>query len=203
MKKYFYAILIIIIIGLSYLRFNAPTSLPLNSPSPTPSPTTTPSPLVTSSLTTDYFSLDYPREASAPAASTNPDSIEWRITYMGDTQRSSSRTQTELFDGYIVSLTRFEVVDTANAARTQANADRQGVIDACGEDGATPISEGKVGSNPALTFYGGCLGEATQYYLTNNQALYRITAMVVGPDNALKSYNQSVQNIFASLKFVD
>ena len=202
MKNSFYVILILIIIGLSYLRIsnsNIPSPTPTTSPLATTSPT--PSPINTTSLTTQYFTLNYPLEATTPAVSTNPDSIEWRVVYMGESQKASGRTQTELFDGYAVSVARFEVHTTTDSARLQAEADRQGTIDACGDEGATPITEGKVGSYPALTFFGRCLGEATQYYLINNDALYRITAMVVGPEADLARYNQAVQSIFASLKF--
>jgi hypothetical protein len=204
MKNYFYALLIVIIIVLSYFKFYSANSTPITTTSPAPSASLAPSasPIAVSPLNTDFFTLTYPVEATTPAVIKSPDSIEWRIMYMGDTQKASGRTQTELFDGYMVSLTRFEVPTSTNSARLQAEADRQSTIDACGEGGATPISEGKVGSYPALTFFGGCLGEATQYYLTNNGELYRITAMVVGPETTLKSYNQLVQNIFTSLKFL-
>lgn len=205
MKNYFYALLIFIIIVLSYFKFVAATSTSLTttSPSPTPSLVPSPSPVATNPLITDYFSLDYPVEATTASVIESPDSLEWRVVYMGDTQKASGRTQTELFDGYMVSLTRFEVPTSTDSARLQAEADRQSTIDACGEEGATPITEGKVGSFPALTFYGGCLGEATQYYLINNDSLYRINVMVVGPEAMLPKYNQLVQIIFSSLKLVD
>lgn len=201
MKKLFYLILILIIIGLSYLKWSAATTgNTAVTPSPTPSPSSSSQAQNTKSLETAYFKLDYPLEATSSSVNEGPDSLGWRISYMGDTQKNSGRTQTELFDGYAVTLTRFETIGT-QVDLEQANADRQGIIDACGEENVTKIESAKLGSYDALTFFGGCLGEANHYYLMIADSLYRLTEMVVGPESSLPQYHQSTKLIFDSLKF--
>ena len=203
MKKIFYLILIIIILGLSYLKWSAATmEKSVIETTTTPSPSSTPQPQPSQSLETDYFKLDYPLEATSSSVSEGPDSLGWRISYMGATQKNSGRTQTELFDGYIVTLTRFEVIGT-QVDLEQASADRLGIIDACGDDKATKIESAKLGAYDALTYFGGCLGEANHYYILVADSLYRLTEMVVGPESSIPQYQQSTKLIFDSLNFSD
>lgn len=204
MKKTLYIILIFIALGLLYvrIRYSSPVQDNLASPSPSPtsvSSTTAPRVGLSKTLSNDYFILSYP-EVATTSSSTAPDAREWNITYMGEEQRKSGRTQTELWDGYALSITRFETVGD-NPDRVQAEADRQGTIDACGEENVTEIKNGKVGSYSALTYFGGCLGEADQYYLMIADTLYRVTVMVVGSDQYKPGYQTVVTAILDSLRF--
>lgn len=203
MKKTLYIILIIIALGLLYVRVRYSSPLVESVPNPSPSIVSSSSPIprvaLDKTLSNDYFSLSYP-EVATTSTSTTPDAREWAITYMGEEQTKSGRTQTELWDGYAISITRFETVGD-NPDRVQADADRQGTIDACGEENATEIKNGKVGSYAALTYSGGCLGEADQYYLMIADTLYRVTVMVVGSDGYKPGYQAVVSAILDSLSF--
>ena len=202
MKKALYIFLIIIALALTYLKFNYGGEVS-PAPSPIPSPVVVASPIpMVRSFTTDYFTLEYPVEASAAAESEGIDFHSWRIYFMGDKQRASGRTQTELFDGYAVSLTRFEGVGE-ELERTQAEADQQGIIDACGKENVTDIVSKKYLARQILTFFGGCLGEADYYYFVERDHLYRITSMVVGEDLDKEKYQVTVERILTSLKFTD
>lgn len=201
MKRSLYLILILIITGLIYLRFLSSDRLvPPPPPSPTPSIVASPSPPVRT-LTTLYFTLEYPTTATASSPSESPDGQTWSVSYLGDTQRASGRTQTELFDGYAVTLTRFETAGDDLAA-TQATADRQGIVDACGPENVTEIKPTIIAGHEALSFFGGCLGEATYYSFLAQDTLYRVTVMVVGPDSATPAYQATVDQMLASLKFL-
>jgi hypothetical protein len=196
----FKGFLVLIIIGLAYLRFgynqqavDTPTASPAIS-SPTPSLSSL------QTLETPYFSLQYPLEASATPSVESPDSEEWRVSYMGDTQKESGRTQTELFDGYIVTITKFEVVDASSSAQIQADTDRQGIIDACGDDRVTKIKSDKLGDIDVISYFGGCLGEATNYYFEDGDSLYRISKMVVGSEVDVAKYNLIVDSMLDSFK---
>lgn len=200
MKKVFYLILIAIILGLSYLKWQANNEQFVASPSPTPSPSASPIKSSTNKLETLYFELDYPLDASSSTLSEGPDSQSWRISFMGDTQKNSGRTQTELFDGYIITVTRFEAIGE-QVDLDQANADRQGIIDACGEDNVTKIESSKLGTYDTVSYYGGCLGESTQHYLISGGSLYRISEMVVGPQSSIQKYEEQSKAILDSLIF--
>lgn len=204
MKKTLYIILTLIALGLLYVRVRYSTPSDESMPSPTPtiasaSPSTKPRVALSKTLSNDYVSLSYP-EVATTSASTAPDSQEWAITYMGEEQVKSGRTQTELWDGYAISITRFEATGD-NPDRVQAEADRQGTIDACGQENVTDIKNGKVGTYAALTYFGGCLGEADQYYLMIADTLYRVTVMVVGSDNYKTGYQTTTSAILETLRF--
>lgn len=204
MKKTLYIILTLIALGLLYVRvrYSAPSGESLSSPTPTTtsaSPSTEPRVALSKTLNNDYFGLSYP-EVATTSTSTAPDSQEWAITYMGEEQVKSGLTQTELWDGYAISITRFEATGD-NPDRVQAEADRQGTIDACGVENVTEIKNGKVGSYAALTYFGGCLGEADQYYLMIADTLYRVTVMVVGSDNYKTGYQTTTSAILETLRF--
>ena len=196
MKKGLYLVLICIALGLGYLKFQA-----ARSPQPTvvssPSPSPTPTPQTENTLETPYFTLTYPLEATV-SSYTSPDSSTWAISYLGKSQRESGRTQTELFDGYNLSLTHFEVVGD-NVRRTQAEADRTGIVDSCGQENVTVIRTSAFSNYEALTFYGGCLGEADYYYLQTESGLYRVTKMIVGPDEYIPEYEKSIDLILSKL----
>ena len=194
----FKAFLVLIIIGLAYLRYGMKEQV-VESPKPSSAIIPSPSPLSMRTLETPYFSLEYPLEASAAAVVESPDSMEWRVNYMGKSQLDSGRTQTELFDGYAVTITKFEIVGD-NPDLVQAQADRQGIVDACSEEQVTPIRSDKLGDREVISYFGGCLGEATQYYFEDSGSLYRISAMIVGPDSEVAKYDLIVDSILDSFK---
>lgn len=202
MKKLLYFVLILIILGLGYLRWQgSQQSVPaLVSSSPTPIPTQVLSDTLI--LSTDYFSLSYPMVATQSLISESPDSTTWSVSYMGPEQLSSGRTQTELFDGYSIGITRFEVVGE-DAVANQVEVDRAGIIDACGEESVDLPKAGQLGQYDTLTYYGGCLGEATYHYLLIKDSLFRISSMVVGSSDDLVDYSSTVNQIFKSLVFVE
>lgn len=203
MKKTLYLVLVLIIFGLSYLKWLAwkapdqPQNTQVSSPEPSSLPKTG------STLKTPYFSIDYPSVASSSPVSELPDSTTWSVSYMGPKQKASGRTQTELFDGYAVSLTRFSEIVGDDPLTTQAESDRQGTIDGCGEDSVTQITSLKLVNHQALSFTGGCLGEATNYYLLAGSALYRISTMAVGTPEDSYNYEQTVKDILSSLEFTE
>lgn len=201
MKKALYLTLIIIAITLAFLKYKYGAEV--TTPSPSPLPTVLPSPTRTvRTFSTDYFTLEYPVNSSAAAESEGVDSKSWHVTYMGDKQKASGRTQTELFDGYALTITRFEGVGES-LENTQAQADRQGIVDICGEENATNINSKSYLGRTMLTFYGGCLGEAYHYYFVENGILYRITSMVAGDEQDKAKYQQTIDQILNSLHFTE
>lgn len=190
--------LALIAFGLAYLRFRASSITPSPSPasssfSPSPSPSQTADWPV---YENEYFSLSYPAQATASARDAGVDQQEWAVTYMGNLQKASGRTQTELWDGYAVSVTRF-LGASEGGAKLQAEIDRQGTIEACGEEGATAIQPGKIGQYDTLTYTGGCLGTAELHYFDQGSITYRITKMVEKPADQAMDY-ETITNLILS-----
>lgn len=194
--------LILIIAGLVYLKFISDQAPQPATDSNTPqiSDFNTPPPTNLVQFTTPYFTLSHDSLATPSTSTPLPDSQEWNIAYMGAKQRALGDTPTELFDGYALTLTRFEVIGS-DPALVQAQADRRVVVDACGDDSATSISGGLLGDFETLTFYGGCLGEATYHYFMVDENLYRLTYMVVGEDSDITNYQAIINSMLKSLTF--
>ncbi|MCE7897622.1 MAG: hypothetical protein DPW11_03010 [bacterium] len=203
MKTALYIVLSLVAIILIYLRFSyggSTTVAPVVSPTSMVS-TPSPSPKVSLSETinNEYFTISHSSSATT-SASRAPDSREWVISYMGEEQKKSGRTQTELWDGYVLAITRFETVGD-DPDKLQAEVDRKGIIDACSEENATPIKSGKVGDYETITFYGGCLGEGDYHYLMLADTLYRLIIMAFGSDQAKLEYQVVVNSMLNSLRF--
>lgn len=206
MKKLLYLVLTLIALLLLYLRFSYAGNsqkLPSTNPSTSPVSSVAPQPKMqvnlTEKLDNAYFTLSYDKEATT-STSRSPDSQEWVISYMGEEQKKSGRTQTELWDGYMLSITRFETVGE-DPDQKQAEVDRRGIIDGCGEDKSTPIKAGKLGEYDTLTFYGGCLGEADYHYIMLADTLYRLTVMTLGSDELKPKYERVIGATLDSLSF--
>lgn len=203
MKKLLYLVLILIIFGLSYLKWQA-----WSNPEPTqPVATTTPAPKLNMSqdsdrLATQYFTLDYPVVASASPVSESPDSLTWTIRFVGETQLKNGRTQSELSDGYAITVTRFPEVVGDDPARNQAESDRQGTINGCGESSVTKIRDEQVAGKNAHAFTGGCVGEATSLYFMDKTSLYRITTMVAGTPEDVFNYQQIVDKSLSTFNLL-
>lgn len=202
MKKALYTVLILIIAGLGYLKWQSWQSpaAPVVTASPTPSPVVVASDNLL--LETTYFSLSYPKVATTTPVSESADSMSWSLRYMGNEQVKSGRTQTELVDGYSIAITAFPSVVGDDPQATQAESDRQGTIGSCGETSVTQIKSVVITGHNAISFSGGCAGEATSYYLMNKEVLIRITTMAVGSPEVTFDYQQSVDKILASLKLL-
>lgn len=203
MKKLLYLTLILVICGLGYLKWQSYRAGDMSAPTPSPSPSpvqTTPM-MTFKKLETPYFTLEYAPEATVSSYS-SPDSETWAVSYMGEAQRKSGRTQTELWDGYSYSVTRFEVAEASGSARVQAQVDRNDTIDACGTDRVTDLREVTFGQRQALSFSGGCVSDATNYYLLEAGALYRISMSNIGDQTTEPLYADALDAITASLHFL-
>lgn len=194
--------LVLIAIAIGYVKYKYGGSSKVDAPllsSPMPSSSIVPGEEAWKTLENEYFSLSYPKDASVSGKEEGPDSVTWRVYRIGDKQLNSGRVQTELFDGYALGITRFITVGD-DAARIQANSDRLSIVNGCGEENATDIKEIKLGNTTALTFNGGCIGQAIYYYLNEGDALYRVTSLIAGEEEDVKTYASVVGKILESFK---
>lgn len=203
MKKTLYIVLSLVAIFLIYLRFIYSGSTPDSPVESPPSIASTPSPQpkisLTETINNEYFTISYNSSATT-SASQSPDSQAWVISYLGEEQKKAGRTQTELRDGYVLTITRFETIG-AEPDKNQAEVDRKGIIDTCGEDNATPIKSGKVGHYTTITFSGGCLEQGDYHYLMIADTLYRLTITTLGSEQAKLEYQSTVNSMLNSLSF--
>ncbi len=202
MKKLLYLVLILIIFGLGYLKWQSWQSPVI--PVVTSSPTPTPAPVVSDdqTLETTYFSLSYPKVATSSPVSESPDSTSWTIRYMGQKQVESGRTQTELFDGYAITFTVFPSVVGDDPALTQAESDRDGSRNGCTDSSVAPIRETELAGKKAYTFTGGCIADSTSFYFIAGDSLYRISTMAVGEPGVVTIYQQAIDKIITSFKII-
>lgn len=203
MKKALYLLLILTIVGLSYLKFKAIGETSSPSPLPSDPPVVVEQKSDEALLTTKYFTLSYPKTAQQNPPSESPDSILWSITYMGAKQVASGRTQTELFDGYALTITVFPEIVGTDPALVQAKADRQGIVDGCGDTNVTKLESTEIAGYQAISFTGGCLGEAIHYYFANQGILYRLTTMIVGDQADIAEYQKTTDRIIRSFKLLN
>lgn len=205
MKNIFYTVLVVMILALGYAKWKyGGETEPIVTPTPTTSPLASSAPAPPSNLintySTPYFELEYPAVATATEQEGSHDSLSWRVSYMGDVQKKSGRTQTELFDGYSIEINRYEAVGD-DLQQTQAESDRQGIIDACGEENVTDIHKSSLNRYNSLSFEGGCLGEAVYNYLIFDGTLYRVTTFIAQPEEQTLDYQDITDTILESLTF--
>ena len=91
MKKTLYVVLIVIALGLFYVRVRYSSTAPVSSPAPETSVTPTASlapaaPVLSEKIDNAYFTLSYPKVATI-SARTAPDSREWVISYRAEGDR--------------------------------------------------------------------------------------------------------------------
>lgn len=199
MKKALYAVLIVIALGLFYVRVRYSATAPASSPAPEASVAPTASlapaaPVLSEKLENAYFTLSYPSVATY-SARTAPDSREWVISYRAE----GDRPQGAINDGYLVSIMRFET-NGGDSDRLQAEADRDTAVESCSKETIMEIKDGKLGSLAALTFDDTC-SSSVNYYVLMGDILYRASVLTVGGDAKKVEYQVVTKAILSSLSF--
>lgn len=199
MKKTLYVVLVIIALGLLYVRVRYSSAVPAGTTttvtSPSPIASIVPiAPILSEQLDNSYFTLSYPSIATY-SARTAPDSREWVISYRAE----GDRLQGEINDGYLVSIMRFET-NGDDSDRLQAVADLEDTKGSCTKETDTEIKEGKLGSLAALTFTNAC-DSSVNYYVLLGDILYRTSVLTVGGDAERAEYQSVTNAILNSLRF--
>lgn len=199
MKKTLYVVLILIALGLLYVRVRYSTTTPISSTasvtSPSPVASIAPAtPVLSEEIDNAYFTLSYPSVATY-SARTAPDSREWVISYRAD----KDRPQGAINDGYLVSVMRFET-NGDDSDRLQAEADQRDAQESCAKETDTEIKEGKLGPLAALTFTNAC-DSSVNYYVLLGDILYRTSVLTVGGDAERAEYQTVTNAILNSLRF--
>lgn len=199
MKKKLNVVIIVIIIllvsGYFYLgKKSSPPNL-LSSPTPTP--------IVKNEIPKNwktYTSQKYNFEFKYPPEARLSDQSEGyvAVSFMGEKQKASGRTQTELFDGYA-----FNIADVTNEG--YKNLDdfyTQKVIQL--KEVCTKIGDPKkitISGKQAITHKLRCLNDYDSYYVLNNNTYFEISLFQVGEAGDLPAYSDTVNKIFSTFRF--
>lgn len=149
-----------------------------------------------------YISKNYNFEFSYPPdAKLNDQSDSYvAVSFMGDKQKATGRTQTELFDGYA-----FNVADVTGNGYSNLDEFYQdkvkGLENVCSSIG-TPeniIVDGR----QAITQKLSCLGDYDVYYIKNGNTYLEIGLLHVGDEQDLPGYTKTVNQIFSTFKFTN
>jgi hypothetical protein len=162
--------------------------------SPTPTSIQTPDPtLGWKTYASEAFSFRYPGEAELRE---QPDTIA--ISFMGNKQKESGRTQTELFDGYAFNV--WQVKDAKSESLSEfADSRIQDLTPVCTEVGN--LSESTVSGVRALTHRLVCLGDYDAYYVKGGDKYYEITLLYVGDEEDQPGYELITKQILSTFRF--
>jgi hypothetical protein len=181
-------------------------------PTPTPSGTSvfstvTPTPDPVADITKDWesysndeYTFKYPKSANLDTKGLAP--YATRVTFMGQQQIDSGRTQTELWDGYTVTISKKGEL----SGKTLKQVVHEDIASSKSTCPVTPeISEPTqttFDQKPAYQFTDSCMGEATQIYLNNSGTVYIITQLTAGDDEHLPGYKETTNQIAETIKFL-
>ncbi len=183
----------------------------VSSEQPSRIPTLTPSEFTTEEGWQTYqntrigYTLRYPQEAklSTPDESEISTASIIRIYYMGETQRQSGRTQTELADGYIINIR--EVAEApGDPAIEFATLRRENTIENCSEYEGNEISEIKqiqLNGNDAYTYsVKNCRVDYEAYFIDNQPIIEIIGMYPAFNEEDKQAYLNQVNSIAQSFK---
>ena len=147
-----------------------------------------------------YTSQKYNFEFKYPPEARLSDQSEGyvAVSFMGEKQKASGRTQTELFDGYA-----FNIADvTAGGYRdlddfyAQKVSELKEICTKIGDPKETTIS-----GRRAITQRLSCLNDYDSYYVLSNNTYFEISLFQVGEAEDLPNYTETVNKIFSTFKF--
>ncbi|MFC1790233.1 hypothetical protein ACFLZP_01975 [Patescibacteria group bacterium] len=173
-------------------------------PSPTiseekPSPTSTPQPDPILEWNT-YQNQKYNYQFKYPPDSKLSDQSDEYVaaSFMGEKQRATGRTQTELFDGYafnVVNVTEGGYGDLDDFFIQKVNQ----LKDVCSS--ISNPRETTVSGRRAITHKLNCLGDYDAYYVKNGDEYFEISLLHVGDEADLPTYTKTVNKIFSTFQF--
>jgi hypothetical protein len=150
------------------------------------------------------MSFQYPPEANfyESSSGTGPSNI-FKVTYMGTKQKASGRTQTDLADGYILTVS-VNAKSAGISVQSLAQQRYAGAKENCQQDATfTKITPGTLGSSAASTYtVTNCLGDYTEYFVENAKYIFEITQIYTGAPEDVPMYKQTSGQIASTFKMV-
>lgn len=142
------------------------------------------------------FEFKYPPEAKLSDQSEG----YVAVSFMGEKQKASGRTQTELFDGYAFNISDVTAGDYRDLDDFYAQKVLQ-LKEICTEIGEP--KEKTISGKRAITQRLRCLNDYDSYYVLNNDTYFEISFFRVGKAEDLPAYTETINKIFSSFRFND
>jgi len=167
---------------------------------PTPSPMAFPTDNW-GTLTNLGYTIKHPQDTKAEARDG-----ETLILFVGQKQVASGRTQTELFDGYMVRIG--EVVNDSKLSLEQiSKSERDNAENNCQvrEDGkVTPLTAISIDGRPGYQYSAeGCYVDYTETIVSFKDKIYRISQSYIGDATDQPKYKEITNQILSTLNFGD
>ena len=147
-----------------------------------------------------YSSQKYNFEFKYPVEATLSDQSEGyvSVSFMGEKQKASGRTQTELFDGYAFNVARtagsgYRDLDDFYTKKVQQ------LKDICSEIGDP--KETTISGKRAITQSMSCFNDYEVSYALNNNMYFEMSLLYVGDEEDIPRYKDRVQQIFSTFRF--
>lgn len=225
--RYFLISVVLILFGIligvlaaRFLPMTPSTSVPVISPTPSVSSgplITTPTATISAAIITSpafdsqnwktysdpqkLYSIKYPPEAKVSSYTSTTTSF----TYIGPTQQKSGRTQTELADGYKVSVD-YQPFTAQQSPETMVNDIYRQARQGCPvpeEVALSPLTKITISGQLAWQYIiNNCLGDATVSFVAYKDKLYSLTAMYASLNsNDLPKYLEKASQIISTFQF--
>lgn len=171
----------------------------------TPSPTSDVTPDSTANWktytnSTNDYSFKYPPNLTSDTGATGDGFGGVRFAYIGP--RQYPKTETELSDGYVFSVTLRGSVSSKNTVDSVTQGSREG---ACPD--VSMIGETKktfLAGREAQTYTVNCLIlDYTEYFVSDGKIIYQITQAYLGEPNDQVEYKKIVDQILSTFKFLE
>lgn len=179
----------------TYQNYFAPVQPDSDTASPTPIATESPTVNWKTYTNQKYgYQFKYPQESAL-----NDQSEQYvAVSYMGEKQKASGRTQTELFDGYAfnvadISDDKYDNLDDLYEAK---KIQLQEICTSVGDPKETTI-----GGFRAIMHRLSCLGDSDTYYVQKGKVFFEIGLLSSGDAEDLPKYTSVVNQILSTFKF--
>jgi hypothetical protein len=124
-----------------------------------------------------------------------------KISFMGQKQIDSGRTQTELFDGYAFMVA--DVTSEGVSLDQIFEKRKESFLNACDAKNISAKSKIKIDNKEAIFYSTSCLGEFSNYIVSANRKFYEINILTSGDTEDLPKYKDITNQTLSTFKFVN
>lgn len=177
--------------------------------SPTPGINTTPVPDFINDweiYSNSAYSFKHPKDLASDTNAGGANAESTRFRYMGEKQKTSGRTQTELFDGYMFIVTKIDSSGQKSAKQAAEEAYKS-TKQNCGNYDNSSISEISVITINGQIAYqyevSNCYTDYKNTFIANGDSVYNITQSYTGEEPEYFEYKKITDQILSTFEFVD
>lgn len=184
-------------------------NMPPQEGTPSPSPASEPQDQPDTSRWETYsgngYSFKYPKDFNSPEIYTEGEYEGVSLLMLGEDQKNSGRTQTELFDG--VAIKTLVLVGSEYSTSLDAAIDSREKNIASQEDlgrGATSdIMQQQIGGKEVYYYKTEGFGDAFVYFVDLENSILRVTVMYAGAEDKIGEYLALADQTLSTFEFLD